>query len=166
MSNHFLKKLLYLPSQKVFEVFDLPSRWQHSICCVSPFLHKKTKHVVSSRRSSKIDCESKKEERSRAGRVRVKTRTRVDSSHIFRKTRTRLGLEILETLTRLYDSSHSLKKIFIRFYENITIYKIKFPIIHKKLNILHRNHFSRSFFLSIHSYIVVNDSSYVLDIAS
>jgi hypothetical protein len=96
----------------------------------------------------------------RAGRVRVKTRTRVDSSHIFWKTRTRLGLEILETLTRLYDSSHSLKKIFIRFYKNITIYKIKFPIIHKKLNILHRNHFSRSFFLSIHSYIVVNDSAY------
>ena len=30
------------------------------------------------------------------------------------------------------------------------------------MNILHRNHFSRSFFLSIHSYIVLNDSSYVL----
>jgi hypothetical protein len=32
--------------------------------------------------------------RTRDGRVRVMTRTRVDSSHIFLKTRTRLGLEI------------------------------------------------------------------------
>jgi len=48
----------------------------------------------------------------RDGRVRVMTRTRVDSSHIFLMTRTRLELGNWVMLTRLCDSSHSLEKKF------------------------------------------------------
>jgi hypothetical protein len=94
----------------------------------------------------------------RAGRVRVKTRTRVDSSHIFRKTRTRLGLEIwrrwLDSMTRVIQ----LKKFSFVFIKISQFIRLNYQLSKKKLNILYRNDFFRSFFLSIHSYMVVNGS--------
>jgi hypothetical protein len=62
----------------------------------------------------------------RDGLFGVETQTLVGSSHIYLKTRTRLGLEDCVTLTRLFDSSHSSKTIFIFICKKITLYKIKF----------------------------------------
>ena len=69
---------------------------------------------------------------SRDGRVRVMTRTRVDSSHFFLMTRTRLGLENWVTLTRLFDSSHirviHSQRFSFAILERITIYKTKLSL--------------------------------------
>jgi hypothetical protein len=53
-----------------------------------------------------------------------------DSSRIFLMTLTWLKLKNWETLTRLFDSSQSLKKIFIFSYKKTIIYKIKFLLTH------------------------------------
>jgi hypothetical protein len=94
----------------------------------------------------------------RAGRVRVKTRTRVDSSHIFWKTRTRLGLEIwrrwLDCVTRVIQWKR-FSFVFIKISQFI---RLNFQLSIKKLNILYQNDFFRSFFIFIHSYMVVNGS--------
>ncbi len=58
----------------------------------------------------------------------------------------------LETLTRQHDSSHSIKKIFICFYKNITIYKIKLPIIEKKIKYIVSERFFQKLF-SIYTFI-------------
>ena len=97
-------------------------------------------------------------ERTRDGRVRVKTRTRVDSSHIFLMTRTRLGLGNWGMLTRLCDSGcwldcvtrviHS-KNFSFSLIQKITIYKTKFSLIHNLYpNWIHciRTFFSKAFF--------------------
>jgi len=53
-----------------------------------------------------------------------------DSSRLLLMTRTRFGLKNFETLTRLYDSSHPLRKNFIYSYKK-SVHKIKTSLINK-----------------------------------